>query len=124
MMKRFRLLGVLLVGLILPILVNAETCTEDCIAKIGDVKYATLQDAVDAAPNDVETTIEILKGGKNIPGFKLSSGKNVIIDFNGYEIELGEPLVGSTGTVTQNFQLLKDSTVVLKNGTLKGAPAA
>lgn len=124
MMKRFKLLGVLLVGLILPILVNAETCTEDCIAKIGDVKYATLQDAVDAAPNDAETTIEILKGGKNIPGFKLSSGKNVIIDFNGYEIELGEPLVGSTGTVTQNFQLLKDSTVVLKNGTLKGAPAA
>lgn len=124
MMKRFKLLGVLLVGLILPILVNAETCTEDCIAKIGDVKYATLQDAVDAAPNDVETTIEILKGGKNIPGFKLSSGKNVIIDFNGYEIELGEPLVGSAGTVTQNFQLLKDSTVVLKNGTLKGAPAA
>lgn len=124
MMKRFRLLGVLLVGLILPILVNAETCTEDCIAKIGDVKYATLQEAVDAAPNDAETTIEILKGGKNIPGFKLSSGKNVIIDFNGYEIELGEPLVGSAGTVTQNFQLLKDSTVVLKNGTLKGAPAA
>ncbi len=124
MMKRFKLLGVLLVGLILPILVNAETCTEDCIAKIGDVKYATLQDAVDAAPNDAETTIEILKGGKNIPGFKLSSGKNVIIDFNGYELELGEPLVGSTGTVTQNFQLLKDSTVVLKNGTLKGAPAA
>ena len=41
MMKRFRLLGVLLVGLILPILVNAETCTEDFIAKIGDVKYAT-----------------------------------------------------------------------------------
>ena len=124
MMKRFRLLGVLLVGLILPILVNAETCTEDCIAKIGDVKYATLQEAVDAAPNDVETTIEILKGGKNIPGFKLASGKNVIIDFNGYELELGEPLVGSAGTVTQNFQLLKNSTIVLKNGTLKGASAA
>lgn len=124
MMKRFRLLGVLLVGLILPILVNAETCTEDCIAKIGDVKYATLQEAVDAAPNDVETTIEILKGGKDIPGFKLASGKNVIIDFNGYELELGEPLVGSPGTVTQNFQLLKNSTIVLKNGTLKGASAA
>ena len=124
MMKRFRLLGVLLVGLILPILVNAETCTEDCIAKIGDVKYATLQEAVDAAPNDVETTIEILKGGKDIPGFKLASGKNVIIDFNGYELELGEPLVGSAGTVTQNFQLLKNSTIVLKNGTLKGASAA
>ena len=54
----------------------------------------------------------------------IRKGKNVIIDFNGYELELGEPLVGSAGTVTQNFQLLKNSTIVLKNGTLKGASAA
>lgn len=124
MMKKLKILGVLLVSLFLPMLVNAETCNEDCIAKIGDVKYATLQDAVDAAPNGIETNIEILKGGTNIPGFKLQSGKNIIVDFNGYTIQLGEPLVGSPGTVTQNFQLLKDSTVVLKNGTLKGASVA
>lgn len=119
-MKKIKVLGVLLLSLFMPIFVKAESG----IARIGDNTYSTLQEAVDSVPDNVDTTIEILRSGKNIPGFKLKSGKSIIIDFNNYTLELGEPLVGSTGTVSQNFQLLKGSKVVLKNGTLKAAATA
>lgn len=45
-------------------------------------------------------------------------GKNVTIDFNGYTFTASGTLAGSTGTKNQAFQLLKGSTVTLKNGAI------
>ena len=89
----------------------------DNVAKIGETEYATLQEAVSAVPTDgTETTITLLAdavGG----GIKTTAGQNVVIDFkkNHYTVD---KTVGSTGTETNGFQLLKGSTVTLKNGTL------
>ena len=119
-MKRVKLLGVLLIGLMLPMFVDAA---ENPIAKIGDQTYTTFQDAVDAA-GSTQTTIEVLRSGQEVPGFVVAEGQNIVVDFKNFTIEFGEPLVGSTGTKSQNIQLLKNSTVTLKNGVLKAAPAA
>ena len=42
-----------------------------------------------------------------------------MVDFGGHSYCGSSPTVGSTGTETQAFQLLKGSTVVFKNGILK-----
>lgn len=85
--------------------------------KIGEVEYDTLKDAVDAAEAGVKTTIvmtEDVVGGSGV----IVNGKDIIIDFGGHRYETDAPMVGSTGTETQSFQLLKGSTVYMKNGTL------
>lgn len=91
------------------------------VAKIGETEYATLGDAVAEVPTDgTETTITLLKsvtGG----GVKVSAGQNIIFDFDGHTYTVGEPTVGSTNTETNGFQLLRDSTVTMKNGTLKAS---
>lgn len=85
--------------------------------KIGENKYDTLKDAVDAAEVGVKTTIvmtEDVTGGSGV----IVNGKDIVIDFGGHRYETDGPMVGSTGTETQSFQLLKGSTVYMKNGTL------
>ena len=91
--------------------------------KVGNEYYTTLQDAIDAVPNGVETTLEVLNS-VSTPGFITSNGKNVVIDLKGNEIKFTKPLKGSSGTETQNMQLLKGSTVTLKNGTIRAAKEA
>ena len=50
--------------LIVPVAIFAA---EGDVAKIGDVEYATLADAVKAVPTDkTETTIELLKNVENV----------------------------------------------------------
>lgn len=114
MMKNLKLLGVLLVGILMPILVNAETCTENCMAQIGDTKYATINEAI-ATEGDL--TIEVLMSGET-DGIKVPKGKNVILDLNGNTLTFKEnTLVGSNKTKTQNMQILAAS-FVIKDGTL------
>ena len=93
--------------------------SETYVAQIGDVKYHTLQDAFNEAnENSSETPITIELLGNFIgPGVKVDYGTNVILDFNGYTYT-NNGGVGSTGTETNGFQLLKDSTVMFKDGTL------
>lgn len=89
------------------------------IAKIGSTNYTSLQDAVDAVPTtNAETTIELL-GNAAGGGVKVIAGKNVIFDLKGYTYTQVHTRVGSTGTQTQAFQLLRGSTVRFKDGTLK-----
>ena len=45
------------------------------------------------------------------------------MDFNGKKYTVDGSLVGSTGTETQAFQLLKDNRIVFKNGTIYSAKA-
>ena len=47
--------------------------------------------------------------------------QNVVLDLNGHTYTVGSPTVGSAGTETNGFQLLKGSTVTIRNGTVKAS---
>lgn len=87
------------------------------VAAIGDTYYGTLADAVEAAASG--DTITILNDVKEAPGISVPSGKNFTIDFDGHTYTLSNPGAGSTGTKTNGFQLLKDSDITFKNGTIR-----
>ena len=88
-------------------------------AKIGDTYYATLSDAVNSITDGTQTTIEVLSDDLNASGIIIPSGRNITIDFGGHTYNVTGNYAGSTGTKNQSFQLLKDSTIVMKNGTIK-----
>lgn len=91
------------------------------VAQIGNEYYMTLGEAVAAVPKDNQpTTIKLLKtatGG----GVQVKAGQNITFDLSGYTYTVGKPTVGSAGTETNGFQLLKGSTVTFKNGTIKAS---
>ena len=107
---------------LLPVSAMAEG-PADPVAKIGDTTYATLKDAIDAVPSNGETPtmITVLRNVTDAVGMTVPSGKNFIVDFGGYTYTVNKPGAGSKNTETQAFQLLKDSTIVFKNGTLRVA---
>ncbi len=88
------------------------------VAQIGSVKYETLEEAF-AAAQDGET-ITLLKdctgNGIKVPQGKFTTG--LTVDFAGFTYTMDGEMVGSTGTQTLAFQLLKDNTITFKNGTL------
>lgn len=83
-------------------------------------RYATLKEAI----NDVKNggTITLTSNVDNAAGISVPSGKNFTLDFNGKTYTLKDPGAGSIGTESNGFQLLKDSTITFKNGTIKVAP--
>ena len=81
-------------------------------AQIGEVKYETLVEAVEAAQPDATVTLL-----KSATGAGIVINKNITIDFGGFTYSFNEG-VGSTGTESNGFQILQGNTVVLKNGTL------
>ena len=87
------------------------------VAKIGDTEYPTLDDAITAAKDG--DTITLLKDVTDGDGVIVPSGKNFTLDFDTHTYTVTKNLAGSTGTKTQCFQLLKDSTLTFKNGTIK-----
>ncbi|MBE6342722.1 MAG: T9SS type A sorting domain-containing protein [Lentimicrobiaceae bacterium] len=88
------------------------------VAKVGDLKYGSLQDAYNAAEDGDVITIT-----NNTQGPGLVIDKDVTIDFNGKTYSFTEP-VGSTGTESNGFQILAGNTVTLKNGGLNVAEEA
>lgn len=90
-------------------------------AVIGKVAYATLEEAVAAVPADgVQVTITLIGGENGVitgNGVKFNDGQNIVIDFNGKTYNV-DKTVGSAGTETNGFQLLKGSVVTLKNGAM------
>ncbi len=99
---------------------------DDSVAQIGDVYYSSLKEAIADVPAGTSadnlgaaTTITILKDVENADGVSIPSYVNLTIDFNGHTYVLGGAGAGSAGTETSGFQLLKDSTIVMKNGTVK-----
>ncbi|MBR2589581.1 MAG: leucine-rich repeat protein, partial [Clostridia bacterium] len=88
------------------------------VAEANGVKYESFDEALRAI-STVNAKGQFLANGTVRlladcagNGYSIASGSNLIIDFNGktYTVD-AEPLAGSTGTKTQAFQLLKDSTV-------------
>lgn len=100
-----------------------ETVTDNAgVALMNGVVYDSLADAVDAAPTDgTQVTITLIDtDGDGIvtgSGVKVVEGKKIVIDFDGLTYDVTNP-VGSPGTETNGFQLLKGSTVKMMNGTL------
>lgn len=103
--------------------VGDETAVTDAgmTAVIGNVAYKTLAEAVAAVPADgVQVTITLIGGENNVitgNGVKFNDGQNIEIDFNGKTYNV-DKTVGSAGTETNGFQLLKGSVVTLKNGAM------
>ena len=94
-----------------------------CSASNGINKYYydSLQDAVDAA-GTTATTITLFRNA-NGNGVIVGENQRITFDFGGYTYNVDGTTVGSTGTETNGFQLLKGATVTFKNGTLKTVTA-
>lgn len=89
------------------------------VAKIGDTTYASLQDAVKAVPTSgtKPTTITLLRDAAG-NGVVVENGQCITFDLAGHTYDIDGTTVGSTGTTTNGFQLLKGSTVTFKNGKI------
>src|SRR5699024_8458360 len=82
----------------------------------GGTTYPTLADAVEkVSPGGI---ITLKRDLDDAPGVSVPSGKNFTLDFGGHTYTLKNPGAGSTGTETNGFQLLRDSTITFKNGTI------
>lgn len=90
---------------------------ENAAAKIGDAAYDTLADAIKAVKDG--ETIELTRNVTEAEEISVPSGKNFTIDFKGKEYIVTGPGAGSPNTETNAFQFLKDSTITMKNGTIK-----
>lgn len=101
-----------------------EVSYDPFIAQIGLIKYATIQDAIDAAPAGEQTTITLLTDVKNGGGFGFwndndrRKDKDIILDLNNCTYTFEGPAVGSKGFETQAMHLEKGNTLYIKNGTL------
>lgn len=102
------------------------------VAKIGDTTYPTLAAAVDAVPQNTSTTITLLMdaagdgirvGKRMIDGKEVDWPMNITFDLAGHTYNIDGDTVGSSGTETNGFQLLKNSTVTFKNGKITSTKA-
>lgn len=97
----------------------AVTYSSSAVAIMDGVEYSSLYAAIAAVPTDgTLKTITLLCDVANAQGFSVASGKNFIVDFAGHTYTVNKPGAGSAGTETNAFQLLKNSTIVFKNGTI------
>ena len=96
---------------------DGGTINDDYVARIGTTGYNTLQEAVDAVTTTEPTTITLLKDTSG-NGVVVPSGRNITFDLNNCTYTIDGTTVGSPSTETNGFQLLKDSTVTFKNGTI------
>ena len=89
------------------------------VAQIGDDKYETLEAAFAAA--DDGDTIEVLAdcsgNGIQVPQGKFNT-TGLTVNFNNHTYTVDGTTVGSAGTQTQAFQLLKDNKITFNNGTI------
>ncbi len=89
------------------------------VAKINDTPYETLEDAFAAAVDGDTITVLADCAGNGIKTPQGKFGTNgLTVDFNGHTYTIDGDLVGSTGTQTLAFQLLKDNKITFKDGTI------
>ncbi len=88
------------------------------VATIDNMGYSTLEAAISAVKSDETITLQcdVTDGS----GIIVNSEKKFTLDFNGHSYAVTNNLAGSTNTKSQAFQLLKDSTIVMKNGAIIG----
>ena len=93
------------------------------VAAIGAIDYATLADAI-AAAKDGET-VKLLAdvNGDGIAIAPNTFKTGLTVDFGGHTYTVGGLLVGSSGTVSNGFQLNAGNKITFKNGVIVGATA-
>ena len=99
----------------------AAPAQKAAVAKNGDTYYETLKDAVAAVQTG--ETIEMLADATG-DGIVVPSGSEFTIDFGGYTYTVDGETIGSTGSKTNGFQLLKNSNITFKNGKITSNKAA
>lgn len=107
----------LLLAVALLLALSSTALADGEVCEMNGEKYNSLQEAVDKITDDTETIITLLKdtdGG----GVRVPSGKNIIFDLGRYTYTVTAPLVGSPNTLTNGFQLLRDSTIKIQNGKI------
>ena len=92
--------------------VNGVLTAVDYVAEADGVKYESLAEAIANG-----TSVKLLKDAS---GEGAVINKDVTIDFGGFTYTFTSG-VGSGSLTSNGFQILKDNTVVLKNGTLNVA---
>lgn len=90
---------------------------EGSVAMIGAWTYSSLGEAIKAV--QAGDIIHILKDVPDAAGITVSSDKQFTVDFGGHTYTLKDPGADSPGTETNGFQLLKDSDITFKNGTIR-----
>ena len=96
------------------------------IAAIGDEKYETLQEAINACEAGAETTIKLLVDVEDGSAFEIADSKknanlNIIIDFDNHSYNVTKNAVGSARTKSQAMHFASGNTLTLKNGTISSA---
>jgi hypothetical protein len=94
---------------------DAIGVNEGNVAKIDTTYYKTLKEAVAAVQSG--QTVKLLANASG-DGIRVPSGTNFTLDLGGFTYTVNGQLVGSTGTVSLGFQLLKGSNITIKNGGL------
>lgn len=95
---------------------------ENDVAKIGNETYETLEAAFADVPDGTPTTITLLRDASG-NGIQVAKTKNITLDLGGFTYRIDGDTVGSSGTETNGFQLLKGANVTIKNGTITSAKA-
>ena len=90
---------------------------EGSVAMIGSSTYSSLGEAIKAV--QAGDIIHILKDVPDAAGITVSSDKQFTVDFGGHTYTLKDPGAGSPGTETNGFQLLQNSDITFKNGTIR-----
>lgn len=106
------------------VLAMSSTALAAGVCKIGDQEYPSLAEAVAAVPTDDTQTTIILLEDTTGDGVVVETGKNIIFELDGHAYTVNENTVGSSGTKTNGFQLLKGSTVTFQNGTIYAGSSA
>ena len=100
-------------------IIPMSASAEGVVAKIGDTPYETLEAAF-AAAQDGDTITVIADCAGN--GIVAPQGKfqpnGLTVNFDGHTYTVDGETVGSTGTKTNAFQLLKNNNITFKNGTV------
>ena len=129
-MKRFItvLMSAMIALSMMPTMAFAES-EPAAIAEIGENSYSTVQEAINACPENAEeeTTIKLLcdvEAGQSFgfPDAMAGSKRNVVLDLDGHTYKFKDPGMGSTGTETQAMHLSNGNTLKIKNGTLAICP--
>ena len=120
MRNKQKILALLLAVALL--LAMSSTALAAGVCKIGDKEYTSLAEAVAEVPADGTPTTITLLADTTGDGVVVEKGKNIIFDLGGNAYTV-DGTVGSSGTETNGFQLLKGSTVAFKNGTINAGKA-
>lgn len=88
-------------------------------AKIGDTEYPTLVAALNAANDgDTVTVLADCEGDGWVATQNKFNNLGLTVDFGGHTYTVSGTPVGSSGTETIGFQLLKGNKITFKNGTI------